>query len=274
MGKSRTLILWTSAAVAIGVLFSCVGYHLSTAAEVGEGPSEVLEPVDTPFAVVELFTSEGCSSCPPADRLLVELSERSTKPGSRLYPLVFHVDYWDDLGWPDRFAEHRWSERQRSYAAAWRTSRVYTPQAVVNGVDEFVGNGRGAMVVAVQRAMQRPAEASVSLSAVPRGGVVRVDYEASGRLSRAVLQVAVVQQEATTRVPRGENRGRTLRHANVVRDLRTVSLAPSATGTLDLRLEDTLDLSSTRVIAFVQDAGSMAIRGAASVQPHQGRATF
>ena len=270
MSLSKVLIALTLAALAAVAVFPRLDYPMLHAAEGSPEPGEVVEPADSPFAVVELFTSEGCSSCPPADRLLVELSERSRRPGSRLYPLVFHVDYWNDLGWPDPFADEQWSERQRRYAAGWKTSRVYTPQAVVNGRDAFVGSRRGRMATATQQALERPAEARLELQAFRHGEAIRVQFLASGRLSRAVLQVALVQDSATTEVAAGENRGRTLHHANVVRALETVDLHSTGEGYIDLVPPAGLALSAARVVAFVQDAASMAIRGAASSRVRQG----
>jgi len=254
----------------VAVVFGCFGYALLAAADGRPPLDEVVEPVDSPFAVVELFTSEGCSSCPPADLLLVELSARSRQPDSRLYPLTFHVDYWDKLGWPDRFADELWSERQRRYALAWRTSRVFTPQAVVNGHDSFVGSRRGRLDNAIEQALQRPAEAKLALEAVRERGLVQVQFDASGRLDGAVLQIALVQEGATSEVARGENRGRTLRHANVVRELQTVIPGRSGWGRVELPYPADLERSSARVVAFVQDAQSMAIRGAAAAELREG----
>ena len=124
MLKSRFVITLVSVAVGVAASVACVGYHLSAATDRRPPLAPVVAPVESPFAVLELFTSEGCSSCPPADQLLVEMAERSREPGSRLYPLTFHVDYWDRLGWPDRFADELWSERQRRYALASQGANV------------------------------------------------------------------------------------------------------------------------------------------------------
>src|SRR5689334_14081460 len=92
-----------------------------------------------PFALVELFTSEGCSSCPPADRVLARLAAEARASGRRIFPLSFHVDYWNGLGWRDPWSTRTFTERQRNYARAlgWRT---YTPQMVINGAEHFVGS--------------------------------------------------------------------------------------------------------------------------------------
>ena len=96
-----------------------------------------------PFAVVELFTSEGCSSCPPAEALLNQIHPRAAKSGQRIYTLAFHVDYWDRLGWKDPFSEAAYSQRQNSYANGFGEDRIYTPQMIVNGRGGFVGSDAG-----------------------------------------------------------------------------------------------------------------------------------
>jgi hypothetical protein len=110
--------------------------------------------------VIELFTSQGCSSCPPADRLLTRLAQDSKLAG-QVIPLSFHVDYWDYIGWQDPFASPRWSERQRQYGRAFRSNRIYTPQLVVNGRTECVGSQEGVV--------RRQIEAA--LAAAPAGRV-------------------------------------------------------------------------------------------------------
>ena len=97
------------------------------------------EETKEPFAVLELFTSEGCSSCPPADRLLSEMVQQARSSNPRIIPLEFHVDYWNYLGWVDPFSERRFSQRQREYGQAFQSSTVYTPQVIVNGKEEFGG---------------------------------------------------------------------------------------------------------------------------------------
>ena len=143
------MLLWSVVLIAFAampILFACQGGAAGDA-RADATPSAappVSRPATTgpsPVAVVELFTSEGCSSCPPADVLLSKLSAETAKSGSGVYYLAFHVDYWDRLGWPDRFASADYTARQRAYAAAAGTRQVYTPQAVVNGAGKgFVGS--------------------------------------------------------------------------------------------------------------------------------------
>ena len=183
-------------------------------------------------AVVELFTSEGCSSCPPANAVLEDLSRAH---GPSLFALGFHVDYWNELGWHDRFSTSEATARQRRYASALGASGVYTPQLVVGGTEAFVGSDRAHAEAAVVRALAQPA--TVRLSLHPRAGegdVLLVDYEAEGAPPGAVLDVAVVERAATTEVRSGENAGKTLRHVAVVRAFASQPVAGQGTVTVRL----------------------------------------
>jgi hypothetical protein len=218
-------------------------------------------------AVVELFTSEGCSSCPPADAVLASL----VRPGDRpVYALAFHVDYWDDLGWPDRFASADNSARQRAYARAFGAGGVYTPQMIVDGTEEFTGADGDRAVAAVARALARPASVRLSVRVQPRGqDAVMVDYAAPGAPGGSVLNVAVVEHAASTSVRAGENAGRTLHHANVVRAFIAAPLA-AATGSVALQLPASLPRTGAELVAYVQRASSdrsgMPVLGAARAQ--------
>ena len=119
-----------------------------------------------PFALVELFTSEGCSSCPPADRLLGRIAEEASRSGQNVLPLAFHVDYWDYLGWTDRFARPEFGHRQRWYAAAARADGVFTPQIVVNGVAAFAGSDERRARAAIAEALARTPAASLVVDAI------------------------------------------------------------------------------------------------------------
>jgi hypothetical protein len=215
-------------------------------------------------AVVELFTSEGCSSCPPADEVLAGLAQ-SADP--RVYPLALHVNYWDELGWPDRFATEDNTTRQQSYARAFGTSRVYTPQAIVDGTEEFVGSDRERTAAAVARALTRPA--SVLLRLRPRRtapDVIIVDYEATGASPPSLLHLAVVDRFASTSVRAGENAGKTLHHANVVRAFATVPLT-TPSGSVTVHVPAPWSARDAELIGFVQRPASkqsgMPIVGAA-----------
>ena len=211
------------------------------------------EPAHAPgvAAVVELFTSEGCSSCPPADAVLADLAGAEARG---VFALAFHVDYWDGLGWPDRFASPQSTARQREYARAFGSEGMYTPQMIVGGADEFAGSNRDRADSAVARALARPAVAQ--LSVVPRrtgADAIAVDFVAAGAPAGSRLTVAVVQRSATTKVRAGENAGRTLHHANVVRAFAELPLTgPSGSTTITVR--PPLAREDGEVIAYVQRA--------------------
>jgi len=202
-----------SALVALGLLVlagsgAVSSFETASAGVIDEG---VLSNLQRPI-VVELFTSEGCSSCPPADRVAGELADI---PG--VLPLSFHVDYWDYIGWKDPFASPLYSDRQRDYAHQLSLRYVYTPQMVVEGQFDVVGFRRGEIFDAIEKA-----------AAAQVGPVMTIDT-ASGRLTvpagaapaeGATLWLALYDSEHTTDVPRGENAGSTLSHYNVVRELR------------------------------------------------------
>jgi hypothetical protein len=215
---------------------------------------------NAPVAVVELFTSEGCSSCPPADRLLYDLADRDD---ARLFPLAFHVDYWNRLGWTDPFSDAAHSQRQRAYARAVGSGRVYTPQMVVNGEREFVGSRRAAAEGAIQHALSAPALATIELHVALEGSEVRIDYAVTDAPDGAALHLALVQRRAEQAVPRGENAGRTLRHANVVRAFETVG---AGEGSQTLGLPSDLDAENAAVVAYAQVPDTKQIVGASRLR--------
>jgi hypothetical protein len=200
----------------------------------------------------------------PADRVLAELSREGTDGGMPVFAIEFHVDYWDELGWPDRFASPEHTSRQYAYRRAFGTRSMYTPQMIVDGREEFVGSDRDRALDSVRQALARPATATVSLQARPRGGdAIAVDYDVSGAPTGAVLTLVAVDRSASVTVRAGENAGRTLHHTDVARALVTVPLGHPA-GTQVLHVPS--DAMRDAVIAFVQvpnDPDGMPILGAA-----------
>jgi hypothetical protein len=229
-----------------------------------EGPGAQARPAAGAVAVVELFTSEGCSSCPPADQVLGSLAEDARSRGLSVYCLAFHVDYWDRLGWKDPYGTKAASQRQSAYARTFRAGRVYTPQMIVNGADEFVGSDAARAKKSIQTALSRPAAATATLKteAGPKPGQLGVRFEVNGAPPGAVLQVAFVEKELSSNVARGENAGRKLKHFNVVRAFQTVDLAKAAKGSVTL---DVSRYGPGTVIAYVQDAKTQKVVGAAAV---------
>ncbi|MEO0729490.1 MAG: DUF1223 domain-containing protein, partial [Pseudomonadota bacterium] len=164
--------------------------------------------------VVELFTSQGCSSCPPADKMLGDLAGRDD-----LIALSFNVDYWDYLGWRDTLARPEFSARQRAYAAARGDGQVYTPQMVVNGSRHFVGGDRRALkrtLAAVAR--RQVAQPTVTLRKHQKLAQISIG-RVEGWSGKATVWLAAIAPKVTTKIKRGENRGRKIAYHNVVRDM-------------------------------------------------------
>ena len=176
--------------------------------------------------VVELFTSEGCSSCPPADRLLATLAER---PG--ILVLSFDVDYWDRLGWKDPFSSAAATARQHDYARLLEIGSVYTPQIVVDGRWQVVGSDSGAVEKALVAARRAPPPISVSL--VVEDGRARVGFGATGGVHAFLLLVAFDRHD-TDNVVRGENAGRTLTHVDVVRGFGKIARSDGTPQTIEV----------------------------------------
>jgi hypothetical protein len=204
------------------------------------------------FAVVELFTSEGCSSCPPADEAVAQLINTGQK---NVYVLGFHVDYWNSLGWKDAYSSALYSQRQQEYANFFKLNSIYTPEAIVNGKTEFTGSDTRRLHDAVDESVSLPPAGSVEISAKNIAGtMVSVSYKLAAPLGSGLLNVALVQLHAQSKVQRGENSGRLLNHVNVVRDFKTVS-AKEALGSVTLQIPAGLAVGDCRIIAYTQDAG-------------------
>ena len=202
------------------------------------------------FAVVELFTSEGCSSCPPADQVLAKVQH--DLGDKAVYILAFHVSYWDKLGWKDAFSDPAWTQRQGSYATWLHLPSVYTPEVVVNGRTEFVGSEETRLRQTITGDLQQASNTTLALDHVQKTPTqVSIDYQTNGTGN---LLFALIQKNATTNVQRGENAGATLSHVQIVRSLLTLSLASAGNkGTARLTLPEGLDGQQLEVIAFVQN---------------------
>ncbi len=180
---------------------------------------------DKNVAVLELFTSQGCSSCPPADRLLGSYTSKEN-----VIVLSFHVDYWNRLGWKDPYSSKEYTKRQYEYASALHAD-VYTPQLVINGEHEMIGSDAGKISDAVDKVLADQPEATVSIKTVkvekarlPDGqGKANITFDVSGNITNSVLNVALVEKKTTTSVKAGENGGATLINYNVVRNFKTIN---------------------------------------------------
>lgn len=202
------------------------------------------------FAVVELFTSEGCSSCPPADALVARIQQEDKD--LPVYILAYHVDYWDRLGWKDVFSDGVYSDRQRKYAAWLNLSSIYTPQVVVNGRKEMVGSQAGAVYSAIKGALAKGGGVQLSLSGLQlKGG--RLDWNCTVEGGKGTLVIAVVERSAVTSVKAGENSGRTLSHVQIVRSLAMSALDGKGNAAGHLAWPVDVAPENGEVIAFLQN---------------------
>jgi hypothetical protein len=225
------------------VIWSC-----TLAAATQAAPAAEPRPV-----VLELFTSEGCSSCPPAELILNELARRPD-----VLALSFHVDYWDDLGWRDRYSLASATQRQRRYAQVLHRSSIYTPQAVIDGSLDVVGSQRNAMMQAVS-GLRTGIATSLSVS----GGAIQVHVGAGAAVAAANVLLVGFLREATTPIGRGENSGRVLKESNIVLSLHELGQWNG------MAREFTLDLTKlsknvTDIAVLVQASGQGAIVAAAT----------
>lgn len=242
-------------------------YLAAKAQRPGDGPR-------TPV-IVELFTSEGCSSCPPADALLARLEKTQPVPGAEIIALKEHVDYWNHLGWRDPYSSALFSARQNAYAQALGNTEVYTPQMVVDGGAELLGSDESLARQAIARAARAPKAgvylewAAASGKAIP----LRVRIEQLGEMAprdTAEAYLAITEGNLHSDIARGENAGRRLDHFGVVRELKQLGRANPQAATAFaaepvVRIAPEWKREHLRVVVFVQEARSRHVLAAASI---------
>jgi hypothetical protein len=217
-------------------------------------------------AVVELFTSEGCSSCPPADRALASLTTRAKSDSLAVYTLSFHVDYWNYLGWRDRFSSASNSERQRGYASINSNGGTYTPQAVVNGQAECVGSDSARLQELVDSALRQVPRTQIVLDAHRAARGIAVSYRVTGATEGRVLNLALLEPRAESQVEHGENAGERLAHVNVVRAFVTRPLSAGVAGQFTLTAGPDIEAGRVGLVAYAEDASQRDISGAAALE--------
>jgi hypothetical protein len=216
--------------------------------------------IDTGVALIELFTSEGCSSCPAADKAVARIA--ADYPG-RVYVLGFHVDYWNRLDWKDVFSKAEFTERQRRYASLFSLNSIYTPQVVVNGSEEFAGSDYNRLEQSVQQAFRSFTSVNFQLSAKNTANQLSVSFTARTKKDE-VLTIAIVQLHYSSQVKSGENRGRNLAHINIVRDFKTLNPSQQQNGTVQLQMPEGLKSNEVKVIAFIQQKDNFRVTGVAA----------
>lgn len=258
-------------ALFVAMLFVFVVLRLPSRSARESSTAPGIDVAQTPV-ILELFTSEGCSSCPPADAFLKKLDDAGRAGNVEIIAFEEHVDYWDHLGWRDPFSSRKWTERQGQYASALGRYGVYTPQLVVNGREELVGSS------------ERQALRSISEAAKHSGAKLRFESvrAANGSVSIAFawenlpfdggmphFWLAVTERGLSSSVLHGENEGQTLTHASVLRSLTPVKLetgksAPASSASVTVPLDPSWKSENLRFVIFLQDPKSLHIAGAAA----------
>jgi hypothetical protein len=272
LGRRIMRLSLTTIVLAAFSILAGVSVRYIHAASLASRPSSDDTP-RTPV-LVELFTSEGCSSCPPADALLEKLDRSQPISGAQLIVLSEHVDYWNDIGWKDPYSSHEYSERQSAYAAKFGRGGIYTPQMVVDGHYEFVGSDERQAIRAVENAVKlEKIQVMLSVFHVEERNKLGVRVETGALPSSlagksANVFLALADESDESHVIRGENAGRTLKHVAVLRDLVPVGKVGrtenfSRNVTLDLDAGNRRDL---RIVGIIQEPDAGRVLGAGSVR--------
>lgn len=218
--------------------------------------------------LLELFTSEGCSSCPPADALLQKLDKDQPLDGVELIVLSEHVDYWNHGGWKDPYSSRAISERQEAYARQLGTEDIYTPQLVVDGTREVVGSNWPKAKGAILRSIERPKlPVILSLQRTGEREQLHIEVPPSGDVPRGDVYLALATDRAPARVAQGENAGRELSHVAVLSSLKKIGSITATKGlSVDLPVSAKSERVSSRTIAFVENPANHQILGAAQTK--------
>jgi hypothetical protein len=236
--------------------------YLAAVTAPAQSGSSAQSPQKVPI-LVELFTSEDCSTCPPADDLLTRLKEKQPIQGVELIALGFHVDYWDRLGWKDRFSSNTYTRRQGDYAKRFH-DEVYTPQMVIDG-EHLVQDGP-----AIPQLVATAAKTPKPIEIVLEQNGSSAEVQLKGNASTGETFLAVVEDGVETSVKGGENHGKTLHHAAVVRDWHPLGVVPpnSAKKSVPLTIPSDADRSRLQLVAFVQDPATGHILGLQAAPIH------
>jgi hypothetical protein len=211
------------------------------------------------FALLELYTSEGCSSCPPADELMGKI--QSEYKDQNLYVLAYHVDYWDKQGWKDIFSKADFTKRQYDYAKFMEKDPIYTPQLIINGKIDYIASQETAVRNGIKSALSKPAVGELSLEANQLDNKLSLNYSITKVSKNSRLFVAVVQKSAKSNVKRGENAHRILSHYQIVRSLSSFALSGDLKGTATIPTPKDFNSKDFEVIGFIQDMNSGTILG-------------
>jgi hypothetical protein len=221
------------------LLSTAVALAISFTSAAGAG-----EVRQNPKAVLELFTSQGCSSCPPADALLAELGK-----GTDIIALAYHVDYWDYIGWPDTFGDAANSDYQRGYAQSWGSSRIFTPQIVVNGAEGVIGSRRQEVDIAMQNG-----ELLLPVEFRAHGDMLKINIGPKADLNESVVWLVTFIDRAEVAIEKGENQGKRIAYTHIVTGRQLLGMWEPATGAkLKLPLAEVLSEGANGAAILVQE---------------------
>ena len=224
----------------------------------------MISAADKHPVLIELFTSEGCSSCPPADKVLAFLDREPVVPNAEIIALGLHVDYWDRLGWRDRFSSNEYTRRQEAYARQFKLDSTYTPQMVVDGATELIGSNSGAAVNAVTKST---AAVKGIITIAKADGQLHINIDSLPQHNGANVYLAVAEGKLTSNVSSGENSGSRLEHVAVVRQLNQIGSIPAGQASLTIDQRPPADpdwkAQNLKYVVFVQNAATLQILAAA-----------
>ncbi|MEO8413732.1 MAG: DUF1223 domain-containing protein [Ginsengibacter sp.] len=226
----------------------------------GELPSKNIQMITKNIAVLELFTSQGCSSCPPADRLVGTYTKQEN-----VIVLSFHVDYWDRLGWKDPFSSKEYTKRQYNYASPLNAS-VYTPQLVINGQTEMIGSDANKISSVLHKIFSEQPDAVLAIQNVnPQNRKLDISFNATGYTGNSIVNIALVDKKTTTAIKAGENGGITLTNYNVVRNFKTINEVNAGNNVSEIDIPGKADLKNMSVVIFLQQKETNKISAAVQV---------
>jgi hypothetical protein len=231
----------------IAILFTCWACTNTLGKNVTANSDTASHASNSPKVLVELFTSQGCSSCPAADRLIGNIISTDTN----VISLSYHVDYWDRLGWKDVFSSHDYTLRQQQYVNALHAESLYTPQAVVQGTYEMVGSNRTRVLDAINKVRVQSSDQRIIAIAAVKGSTVTLDYHLSQTKPKQQIAITLVQNKATTSVAKGENAGAQLTDFNIVRNL--IVQPAQENGSIEINLPDDLKRENASIVLFTHD---------------------
>ena len=262
----NTLLI--SALIVLSVLFSlnCFMFPDSYEELSGKLKSEKIEikkSNNNGFAVVELFTSEGCSSCPPADELMAKL--QTENKDKNIYFLAYHVDYWDRLGWKDQFSSNEFTVRQQQYQKWLNLYVMYTPQFIINGTTEFAGYNETTLSKKISDALAMQQTSNLELTAkTDDKDSISIHFKTNEIQQNSNLFIATIQKDAISKVARGENKGATLHHVQIVKQLKGFVLNEKE-GNIAIEKPANFNTKDWELIGFIQNTSTGKISATAKV---------